>query len=53
MTDLSLEQRVAFLEARLRENTLQISELIDLCAQKTKQMQRLIDIVDELKRAIK
>ena len=47
-----LEQRVALLEALHRENTVQISELIELSSQKTKQVSRLIDVVNELKRAI-
>ena len=48
-----LEQRVALLEAMLRENTVQISELIQLSSQKTSQVSRLLDVVNELKRAIK
>ena len=47
-----LEQRVALLEAMLRENTIQISELIELNSKKTSQVSRLIDVVNELKRAI-
>ena len=46
-----LEQRVALLEAMLRENTVQISELIELSSQKTKSSVTLIDVVNELKRA--
>ena len=52
MTNPTLEQRVAFLEAALRENTIQISELIQLSAAKTKQVQKLIDVVEQLKEAI-
>ena len=48
-----LEQRVALLEVLHRENTAMISELIELSSQKTKQVSTLIDVVNELKRAVK
>ena len=48
-----LEQRVALLEAMLGETTRQIAELIRVSNEKTDRVERLIDVVDELRRAIK